>query len=404
MQITAPSHIEGTIQLPASKSISNRVLIIKALSGIDMAIENLSDCDDTRVVLDAIESEQNIFDIGAAGTAMRFLTAYFTNKKGEWQITGSERMKQRPIKILVDALYLLGANIEYTEKEGFPPLYIYGSPLEGGEIKLDGGVSSQYISALLMVAPYMKKGLKLSLHGNVISKPYILLTLKIMEQFGVKYTWSKSAITIEPQQYKPVKFVVESDWSAASYWYEMLAICGEGEVLLKGLGRHSLQGDAIVAELFSALGVETNYTKEGAVIRYNGETTDKKMIYNFVEQPDLVQTFVVTCCMLGVPFEFSGLQSLKIKETDRIEALITEMAKLGYVLKETEEAVLSWDGIKKKSENEISIKTYNDHRMAMAFAPIALKVKHLNIENPEVVTKSYPTFWDDLKKVGFVCK
>ncbi|MBE6311956.1 MAG: 3-phosphoshikimate 1-carboxyvinyltransferase [Bacteroidales bacterium] len=401
--LTAPKNIAGKINLPASKSISNRALIIKALCGDTTPVENLSECDDTHAVtknMASLASGGKSFDIGAAGTAMRFLTAYLANRKGEWEITGSTRMKQRPIKILADALNLLGANIEYTEKEGFPPLHIYGNPLTGGEIELEGNVSSQYISALLMIAPYMQKGLTVNLKGKVISKPYILLTLKMMEQFGVNYTWTKNKIRIEKQQYTPRPYKVESDWSAASYWYEILAICGEGEIFLTGLTNRSSQGDAKVAELFSMLGIETVYSSEGALLRYTGKLAER-MIYNFVEQPDLAQTFTVTCCMLNIPFAFSGLQSLKIKETDRIAALITEMRKTGFVLREDEEGTLIWDGTKVKAEKEITIKTYDDHRMAMAFAPISLKVVNLQIENPEVVSKSYPTFWDDLKSVGF---
>jgi len=401
--LTAPKNIAGKINLPASKSISNRALIIKALCGDTTPVENISECDDTHAVtknMASLASGGKSFDIGAAGTAMRFLTAYLANRKGEWEITGSTRMKQRPIKILADALNLLGANIEYTEKEGFPPLHIYGNPLTGGEIELEGNVSSQYISALLMIAPYMQKGLTVNLKGKVISKPYILLTLKMMEQFGVNYTWTKNKIRIEKQQYTPRPYKVESDWSAASYWYEILAICGEGEIFLTGLTNRSSQGDAKVAELFSMLGIETVYSSEGALLRYTGKLAER-MIYNFVEQPDLAQTFTVTCCMLNIPFAFSGLQSLKIKETDRIAALITEMRKAGFVLREDEEGTLIWDGTKVKAEKEINIKTYDDHRMAMAFAPISLKVVNLQIENPEVVSKSYPTFWDDLKSVGF---
>ncbi|MDL2262826.1 3-phosphoshikimate 1-carboxyvinyltransferase [Bacteroidales bacterium OttesenSCG-928-I21] len=392
--------LRGQITLPSSKSISNRVLIISALSYSDYEIENLSDCDDTEAVIRVLNSDSNNFDIGAAGTAMRFLTAFLSKIVGEWTITGSERMKQRPIKVLVDALNSLGAKIEYTEKEGYPPLKIYGSALQGGEIDLDGSISSQYISALLMIAPNMQNGLTINLKGKVISKPYISLTLKLMAEFGIESTWNKGKITIAPQEYKPKQFKVESDWSAASYWYEILALKGEGEIFLEGLEKGSYQGDAEVARLFAPLGVNTTYTKDG--VKLNAvDKTAASMIYNFVEEPDLAQTFVVACCLLGVPFSFSGLESLKIKETDRIAALIAEMSKLGYLLHETPDGILEWNGKKTNPREEIIINTYEDHRMAMCFAPAAIKFPGIKIAEPQVVTKSYPLFWKDLKQEGF---
>jgi 3-phosphoshikimate 1-carboxyvinyltransferase len=398
--ISSPEKIKGKIQLPSSKSISNRALIINALSYSPDEIENVSDCDDTRMVTETLNSDSNTFNIGAAGTAMRFLTAFLSKVVGEWTITGSERMKQRPIKILVEALNSLGAKIEYIEKEGFPPLRIFGSALKGGEIELDGSVSSQYISGLLMIAPTMENGLTITLKGNVISKPYILLTLKIMEDFGVKAIWNKGKITVAPQEYKPIKFKVESDWSAASYWYEILALKGDGEVLLSGLNKGSYQGDAKVAELFALLGIHTSFTREGALLTFTGEVASS-LVYNFIEQPDLAQTFVVTCCLMNVPFSFSGLQSLKIKETDRIAALIAEMKKLGYNIKETSEGLMEWNGDKIARQENPEISVYEDHRMAMAFAPAAIKIKGLRIKDPKVVSKSYPAFWNDLKSVGF---
>ena len=400
MTITAPTKLNGTICLPSSKSICNRALIINALSYSPYKIQNLSDCDDTRAVVTVLNSDSNHFDIGAAGTAMRFLTAYLSKIVGKWTITGSERMKKRPIRILVDALNSLGARVEYLEEEGFPPLRIFGSALQGGEIELDSSVSSQYISALLMIAPTMEKGLSIKLKGHLASKSYVQMTLKIMKDFGVKATWNKGKIIVPPQEYKPITFKVESDWSAASYWYEIVTLLGEGEILLKGLKKDSCQGDAKIAELFALLGVQSSYTEEGVLLTANNEMTSC-MIYNFVDQPDLAQTFVVTCCLLNVPFSFTGLETLKIKETDRTAALITEMAKLGYKLNETEEGALEWNGDKIKPEKNPAIDTYDDHRMAMSFAPAAIKIRGLAINNPEVVSKSYPTFWEDLKSVGF---
>lgn len=397
--VTAPAELKGNIKLPSSKSISNRALIINALAYSDTQIQNLSDCDDTAVMVKALNSDSNAFDVGAAGTSMRFLTAFLSKIVGEWTITGSERMKQRPIKLLVDALNTLGAKIEYMENEGCPPLRIFGSALQGGEIELDGGISSQYISALLMIAPGMQNGLKLTLTGNIISIPYINMTLSMMEEFGVKAYWKENTITIPAQTYKPIPYTVEGDWSGASYWYEMLALCGKGEVFLQDLRKDSQQGDSKIAELFKQLGVKTSYEKGGVRLSPNGNITPK-MQYNFVDQPDMAQTFVVTCCMLNVPFRFSGLQSLKIKETDRIAALINEMKKLGYVIAETSDSVLEWNGERCEEAADTSIDTYDDHRMALAFAPIAFK-QSVTINHPQVVSKSFPSFWNDLKAVGF---
>ena len=392
--------VKGDIQLPASKSISNRALIIHALSYAGEQIHNLADCDDTNVLVEALHSNTRIFDIGAAGTAMRFLTAFLSKIVGEWVITGSDRMKQRPISILVDALNKLGAHIEYVEKEGFPPLRIHGSALTGGKIELDGSVSSQYISALLMIAPTMRDGLTLKLTEKIISKPYIYLTIKLMEDFGVKAIWADDVIIIHPQEYKPVDYTVESDWSAASYWYQICALSQKSEIKLLGLNKNSYQGDSKVAEIFSSLGVHTKFQK-GEIILAKSNKLTNKLIYNFTDQPDLAQTVVATCCFLQIPFRFSGLQSLKIKETNRVKALQNECKKLGFVLEEPAEGILEWDGKRCEAVPDPVIKTYEDHRMAMAFAPVCLKTGQIQIENPMVVTKSYPGYWDDLQAVGF---
>ncbi|MEI6554559.1 MAG: 3-phosphoshikimate 1-carboxyvinyltransferase [Paludibacter sp.] len=391
------SNLNLEINLPASKSISNRALILNALAYSPYDIENLSDCDDTRVTVKALDSNNTTFDIGAAGTAMRFLTAFLAKTVGEWVITGSERMKNRPIKLLVDALTSLGARIEYLEKEGFPPLRIFGSAMMGGEISLNGGVSSQYISALMMIAPYMQNGLKISLEGNVISVPYIRMTMSMMKEYGVEVAFENNTIDIKPQTYKPIQYKVESDWSAASYWYEIHSIAGKGRIFLSGLNKNSSQGDSKVAELFEQLGVKTQYEQKGVLLTSNDICTGK-FEYDFIDQPDLAQTFAVTCCMKNVPFHFKGVQSLKIKETNRIAALINELAKLGFVLFEPAEGELAWSGERCEYEKEISIATYEDHRMAMAFAPAALIVP-INIEEPQVVSKSYPDFWKDFDKL-----
>ncbi|MGL5731553.1 MAG: 3-phosphoshikimate 1-carboxyvinyltransferase, partial [Bacteroidales bacterium] len=358
-QISADTLHEEVIKLPSSKSISNRVLIINALSLSDYPIDNLSDCDDTNVMLRALDSDSSSFDIGAAGTAMRFLTALLAKTFGQWSITGTERMKNRPIKLLVDSINALGGKIEYTEKEGYPPLRIYGSALEGGDLELEGGVSSQYISALMMIAPYMKNGLTLTLTGNIISRPYINLTAELMRFFGAEVIVSDNKIKVIPGEYQPKPFFVESDWSAASYWYQIVALSENLRLQLPYLTKNSLQGDAKGAELFNLLGVQTQYTQEGVIISKK-EVSTKKCIYNFVDQPDLAQTFVVTCCLLNIPFHFSGLQSLKIKETDRMEALKNEMRKLGYVLTDKNNSILEWSGERCEPSNE-PIHTYEDH-------------------------------------------
>lgn len=399
-KISAPHSVDQIITLPASKSISNRALILNALSTSPHPIENLSDCDDTRVMIDAFRNGSNLIDVKAAGTSMRFLTAYLAHVPGEWIITGTERMKERPIHILVDALVSLGARIEYLGKMGYPPLKIKGSALDGGTIYLSGEVSSQFISALLMIAPVMAKGLTIHLEGNVISVPYIRLTLGMMSEYGVKAHWEGNTIRVYPEEYKPVRYIVEADWSAASYWYEIAALSDDAHIQLKGLFKDSMQGDSKVAELFTDLGIETSYTDEGVILKKSGKPT-KKFFHNFVNEPDLAQTFVVTCCMLDIPFLFTGLQSLKIKETDRIEALKKEMKKFGYVLRDSENSILEWDGERCLAEDNPVIKTYEDHRMAMAFAPIALKTDSITIADPEVVSKSYPAYWDDLTKAGF---
>ncbi|GAA6241551.1 3-phosphoshikimate 1-carboxyvinyltransferase [Bacteroides fragilis] len=400
--LSAPSHIKATIQLPASKSISNRALIIHALSKGNDVLSNLSDCDDTRVMVKALTEGGEVIDILAAGTAMRFLTAYLSSTPGTHIITGTERMQQRPIQILVNALRELGASIEYIRNEGFPPLRIEGAPLAGNEITLKGNVSSQYISALLMIGPILKNGLQLRLTGEVVSRPYINLTLQLMKDFGASARWtSDQSISVEPQPYRCVPFTVESDWSAASYWYQMAVLSSEADIELTGLFRHSYQGDSRGAEVFVRLGIETEYTEEGIRLRKNGSCV-KRLDEDFVDIPDLAQTFVVTCALLDVPFRFTGLQSLKIKETDRIEALKAEMKKLGYVLHDEDDSILYWNGERIEPQACPVIKTYEDHRMAMAFAPAAIHYPTIQIDEPQVVSKSYPGYWDDLRKAGFV--
>lgn len=401
LTITAPLCLKARIQLPSSKSISNRVLIMNALGKGEMP-QNLSDCDDTRVTVEALThldcEELNIL---AAGTAMRFLTAFLAATSGTHVLTGTARMRQRPIRVLVDALRSLGAQIDYTENEGFPPLRITGCQLTGHTISLPGDISSQYISALLMVGPVLPQGLHITLTGNIVSVPYINLTLQLMRDFGAQADWtSPCELQVQPQPYQSVPFYVESDWSAASYWYQMVALAPEAEIELPDLFTQSYQGDSQVAQLFTQLGVDTCYQDNKVILRKSNHCVNR-MECNLVNQPDLAQTFVVTCALKGIPFRFTGLQSLKIKETDRIEALITELHKLGYVVHQQDDSILYWDGERCEPHAQDGIDTYEDHRMAMAFAPAALVLPRIVINNPQVVTKSYPHYWDDLTQAGF---
>lgn len=408
--ITAPRQLRHAVKLPASKSISNRVLIIHKLSGCKIMPDNLSDCDDTSVIIRALRDNPHDIDIMAAGTAMRFMTALLAVKDGEEHLlTGTERMRQRPIGVLVDALRHLGADIRYAENDGYPPLMINGRKLEGGQLEVAGDISSQFISALLMIGPALSNGLTLRLKGEIISRPYIDLTLWMMREFGADADWSDfETISVAPKPYIERHYYIENDWSAASYWYEMLALAGgnDDELRLEGLMDGSKQGDSSVRYLFSLLGVKTVFdtTQEGVpttvTLRRNGHHVPR-LEYDFSNTPDLTQTFVVCCSLMGVPFHFKGLSTLKIKETDRIEALKREMRKLGYVIKDMNNSELLWDGERCEPDYSEGIDTYQDHRMAMAFAPAALCFDGLKINNPNVVTKSYPLYWDHLKEAGF---
>ena len=398
--------INGTINLPASKSISNRALIINALSYSPYPIQNLSDSDDTKVLAAALFSNSNKFDIGHAGTAMRFLTAFLAKIVGEWEITGSERMQQRPIAILVDALIQLGAQIEYLGNEGCPPLKILGSHLKGQTIELDGSVSSQYISALLLIAPTIENGLTLKLKGNITSRSYIKLTLELMAKFGIQYRWDENEIYVPEQKYFALDFTCEADWSGASYWYQMMALVDKGEILLENLLLESLQGDVNIASWFEQFGVTSTQKTEGVLLTKSKNRQPDKLVLDFIENPDVAQTMACLCVAKNIPFHFSGLKTLKIKETDRIAALQNELAKFGIRITEPEHGELAWDGsvdMEQQEENPI-IRTYHDHRMALAFAPMALAGYNMQIDDPMVVTKSYPGFWEDLKQVGFSIK
>ena len=409
-EIKAPQVLNQTIKLPASKSISNRALIIHALSGGAILPDNLSDCDDTTVIINALQNNTHEINIKAAGTAMRFMTAFLSVKDGEEHVlTGTERMKHRPIGVLVDALRHLGADIKYAGEEGFPPLRIKGRKLEGGLLEVPGNISSQYISALLMIGPTLKNGLTLRLTGDVISRPYIDLTLWTMREFGADADWSDfETISVAPKPYKERNYYIENDWSAASYWYEMMALSTheDDEIRLEGLMDGSKQGDSSVRYIFSLLGVKSTFEsrEEGVPTTVTLRHTNRcvpRLEYDFVNSPDLAQTFVVCCALKNVHFHFTGLSTLKIKETDRIEAMKKEMRKLGYVIHDKNNSELIWDGERCMPEIEGGIDTYEDHRMALSFAPASLCIDGLSINNPQVVTKSYPHFWEDIKSAGF---
>lgn len=417
-RISKPRNLSAEVTLPASKSISNRALILSALSGGGTRmLTNVSDCDDTTAMLRALTFPDTI-DIGAAGTSMRFLTAFLSIGKGTHLITGSERMRHRPIGVLVDALRQLGADIDYTGEAGFPPLRITGKMLAGGEVSLPGNVSSQYISALLMIAPRLQEGLTLHLTGDIISRPYIQMTIEMMRAFGAQVDWTddNGSIRVEPKPYAATPYLIEADWSAASYWYEIVLLSESPQetATLVGLFEHSLQGDQAVATLFDQLSVRSIFLSAGSqqpkttLIR-RGELP-ARLECDLSPTPDLAQTLVVTCALKGIPFRFTGLDSLRIKETDRIAALQKELRKLGVQVDVEGDSVMSWQGPEHQAKGEVpylqpapntSIDTYDDHRMAMAFAPAALVLDSIDINNPEVVSKSYPRFWQDLQDAGF---
>lgn len=406
-----PPRFQGEIHLPASKSLSNRVLILTALAGGIGRVKGVSDCDDTLTMERALNERAETIDVGAAGTAMRFLTAYFAIQPNENHLlTGTERMKNRPIGLLVDALRRLGADIAYLENEGFPPIYIKGCELNGGVIALPADVSSQYVSALLMVAPYIRNGLTLRLTGKVLSRPYIDMTLALMDCFGAKiYRDDDRTIRVSPCPYQAkTGFAIESDWSAASYWYEMAALAPDRElrITLSCLFADSLQGDSRVSLLYRPLGVRTTFDRargKAILTRSERDILPPESVYelNLGDTPDLAQALTVTCALLRRPFRFTGLKSLRIKETDRLEALRRELQRFGVSLRIEDDdtiAVLNYPSL--PIYNGSPVLTYNDHRMAMAFAPVALRFPAVKIDNPEVVMKSYPRFWDDLSSLN----
>lgn len=400
--------VQTIIQISGSKSETNRLLLLQALYP-GLILENSSNSDDSKVMHNALSIAQSpspntqTIDVHHAGTAMRFLTAFFATQEGrEVVITGSSRMKERPIKILVDALLQLGADISYEESIGFPPLRINGKRLENRRVCLPANVSSQYISALLLIAPKLKNGLELILEGEIASLPYIHMTLSLLNKIGVATTFEKNTISIRPASTVlcAAPQVIESDWSSASYWYSLVALSEIGyQVTLSSFKRNSLQGDAVLVELYKHFGVETTFNDKETITLTKSESANQQSVFiNLQSSPDLAQTIAVTCFGLGISCHLMGLHTLKIKETDRLEALQKELTKLGADIHVTSDDLRLNPG--KTIKQDITITTYQDHRMAMAFAPLG-RITSLVIEDAEVVTKSYPGFWNDLKKVGF---
>jgi 3-phosphoshikimate 1-carboxyvinyltransferase len=386
---------------PSSKSESNRVLIINALTGFKSDLQNLSNARDTQTMIRLLNSNDDVLDVIDAGTTMRFLTAYYAFSGEKKILTGTKRMCERPIKLLVDALKTLGAGIGYLQKEGYPPIEIEvfdKSRVKYNHIKIKGDVSSQYITALLMIAPSLPNGLILELEGKIGSRPYIEMTLTLMKHFGVHSEWKENIISIEPQEYKPAYYKVESDWSAASYWYSIAALSTECKIEILGYKEDSLQGDRVIVDIMDQLGVKSTFTKEGIILEKKEAV--KSITQDFTACPDLAQTIAVICAAKGIECTMTGLESLRIKETDRIAALQNELRKFGSDLIEVEKDLKFKVKNSTFRANGQSVETYKDHRMAMAFAPLAL-LGEIEIERPDVVEKSYPHYWEDLKKAGF---
>lgn len=404
-------NINTEIQLTGSKSECNRALIISALSKKLVKVENLSNAADTVTlngILNNLEEELEVeieesktVDVGPAGTAMRFLSAYLSAKNGNFLLTGTERMKQRPIGILAEALRTIGADISYAEADGFPPLNITG-PLnqKTAEVKIKGDISSQYISALLMIAPILPQGLTLEIEGELTSKPYVDMTLDMLAEVGIEHSWNGNSISIKPQVFKPGTLVVEPDWSAASYWYSIAALADEAEISLPALKEKSLQGDSQIKNIMKIFGIATSKTDNGIAISNLGLSLDTKEVLDLKTCPDLAQTIVVIAAALGKNMAFTGLETLKIKETDRIAALQNELAKIGVTFTE-DNLVYTLNTDNLHFPDKVTFATYEDHRMAMAFAPLALLINEVEIEEMQVVEKSYPYYWEDLKKAGF---
>jgi 3-phosphoshikimate 1-carboxyvinyltransferase len=409
----ADRNLIGSIKLPSSKSISNRLLIIQAMTKGGFQLDNLSDADDTLLLNDLLHqihshqgrSMMTELDTGNAGTVMRFLTAYLSMIPGKWILNGSERMKQRPIGILVDGLKSMGAQIDYLSKLGYPPVMIHGAFLKGREIIVDPGISSQFVSALIMIGPKIPGGLTIHLSGPAVSFPYVKMTIGLLKVFGINVVQERSRIFIPEGNYIPFNFKVESDWSAAAFWYEAAAIADQVDLELEGLSKESLQGDSIISSIYRNFNVNTEFTENGIhLTKTSGPLLETQFKFNFSDHPDIAPAVITTCAMLGLHGLFTGLKSLQIKETDRLLALKTEFEKFGITAETYTTGnlipALEITGPRIACPSSLKINTYGDHRMAMTFAPIAI-LNSICVESPEVVTKSYPGFWNDLVSLGF---
>ena len=395
--------IKEEITISGSKSESNRLLILQNLFP-KLSIENLSDSDDSCHMQHALSTEKELVDIGHAGTAMRFLTSYFAVKEDrEVVLTGSDRMQNRPIEILVNALKDLGANISYQDKVGYPPIRIKGKKITVNKVQINGNVSSQYISSLLLIAPSLEKGLEIELIGKITSVPYINMTLSLLNQLGIETSFEKNSIKIKSKKIiEKQTVVVESDWSSASYFYSIVASAEIGsEIKLSAYKKESLQGDSCLAEIYKHFGVRTAFGHDFIILKKENESSKKTLEIDLKNAPDIAQTIAVTCFSESIACNLTGLHTLKIKETDRLEALKEELTKLGAEISVTNESLHLKTSL--KMNKNIAIETYNDHRMAMAFAPLALKIP-IQILDAEVVSKSYQNFWKDMQQVGIQSK
>lgn len=393
---------DASLNVPGSKSISNRILIFQALSDSNESIENISTAKDTLVLQEAIQSTAVNIDVGDAGTAFRFLTSYYSVNSKTITLTGSARMKKRPINDLVNALRLLGADIDYLEQEGFPPLKICGRPLVGGEVPIDSGLSSQFVSSLLMIAPILKNGLDLHLIGPLISAPYIQMTLDLMSDYGIKSSWNGDFIRVFPGEYVPRSYRVEPDWSSISYLFELVALSNAGRICVEIVDLESVQGDQIICELFSAFGV-IHSIENGRLCIFKDVSFTKPSFLEFdcTSCPDLAQTIAATATGMGIHVKIKGLYNLSFKETDRLKALKQELEKTGVKVKVEDQNRIEIFPGDSMFPKELIFESHGDHRMAMSLAPLALKVKSILIEDAEVVIKSYPHYWEDLKLLSF---
>lgn len=400
--------ISGAVSLPGSKSISNRALIMAELAGSKTRIHDLSEADDTVMLQKHLNFLRTcgssgiptIFDVENAGTVARFLTAFLVSHEGQWLVTGCKRMRERPIGSLVDGLVALGAKIRYTRETGFLPIHITGREIHGGTITIDTSVSSQFVSAILMIGPYLEEGLKIKLHGDTVSKPYIAMTIAMMEEFGAKITVEDNLISVEPLLYREVSYQVEADWTSAAYWYEAAALSEKADIFIPGLKRDSIQGDRVLPEIYTHFGVNTKFEADGIRITSSSRKSSG-FSYNFSSCPDLALSVITTCAALKTPCEFTGVKTLKFKESDRLKSLADELVKMGALLHSKDDWCALDFSKKIKAEANPVFYSHHDHRLAMSLAPLVLLHPQLQIVDAHVVAKSYPGFWSDLQGLNF---